>query len=71
MSDFIKLNLFAGRGKGEIILRISDIHSVEDDENYCYKPYSIVTLYNDKRFEVKESASEIFRMIGGTAVANE
>ena len=71
MSDFIKLTLFAGRGKREVILRISDIRSVQDDEDYFDKSYSRITLYNDTLFDVKESASEISRMIGGTAIANE
>ena len=62
MSDFIKLHLFLGQSK-EVIVRISDILSIEDDENYYDKPYSKITLNNDKRFNVTESASEIFKMI--------
>lgn len=68
MSDFIKLHPFYGRGN-EVIVRISDIRSVEDDEDHYYKKYSKITLYNDKCFRVTESASEIFKMIG--SVANE
>ncbi len=71
MGDFIKLTLFEGRGKGEVILRISDIRNIKDDNDYYHKPYSHITLCDDTYFDVKESASEIFRMIGGTAISNE
>ena len=64
MSDFIKLHLFNGRDK-EVVVRISDIRSVEGNENYYHKSYSRIILYNDVYFNVTESVPEIFKVIKG------